>query len=107
MTPSQFVLEPGPAEPLERELPDGLEHPVALLAEPSRAAAEQALVEQGGERVEIGVAYELRRLERAAAPEHAEPPEQPLLVLVEQVVRPGDGRPQRHVTLLGVAGPFE
>src|SRR2546423_9381823 len=107
MTPAQVALASRLAQSLERELADRLEHPVALLAEPSGAAAEQALVEQGGERVEVGVAHELRRLERAAAAEHAEAREQRLLVLVEQVVRPGDGRSERHVPLLGVAGSFE
>ena len=80
-------------ELLEREFADRLEHPVALLAEPPGAAAEEALVEQGGERVEIGIADRLRGLERATAAEHAKPREQPPLVLVEQVVRPGDRRP--------------
>ena len=107
MASPQIVFPPVVAEPLEREFADGLEHPVALLTEPSRAAAEQALVEQGGERVEIGLADELRRFERAAAAEHAQVREQRLLVLVEQVVRPRDGRPERQVTFLGVAGSFE
>src|SRR3954466_5359846 len=106
MAPAQVVLAPRLAEPFERELADGLEHPVALLAEPSGAPAEQALVEQGGERVEICVADELCRLERAAAAEHAEAREQRPLVLVEQVVRPRDGGPERHVALFGVAGPL-
>ena len=103
MAPAQFVLASRLAEPLERELANGLEHPVALLAERSGAAAEQALVEQGGERAEIGVAHQLRGLERAASAEHAEAREQHLLVLVEQVVRPRNRRPQRHVPFLGVA----
>ena len=107
MASAQLVLEPALTEPFEREFADGLEHPVALLAELSRAAAEQTLVEQRGKRVEIGIAHQLRRLERAAAAEHAEVREQRLLVLVEQVVRPRDGRPERHVTFLGVAGSLE
>ena len=69
--------------------------------------AEQALVEEGGERVEIRVADGLRRLERAAAAEHAEPREQLLLGVVEQVVRPGDRRPERRVALLGVPGSLQ
>src|SRR5206468_2630133 len=50
VSPAQVVFASRLAESLERELADGLEHPVALLAEPSGAAAEQALVEQGGGR---------------------------------------------------------
>src|SRR3954447_4110202 len=107
VTPAQVVLASRLAEPLVRELADGLEHPVALLTESSRAAAEEALVEERGERVEVGVTDQLRRLERAAAAEHAEAREEHLLVLVEQVVRPDDGRPQRRVALFGIAGPLE
>src|SRR6478672_4298790 len=107
VTPTQVVFASRLAEPLDRELANCLEHPVALLAEPPGAAAEKALVEQGGERVEVGLAHELRRLERAAAAERAEAREQCLLVLVEQVVRPGDGRPERQVALLGVARSLE
>src|SRR5437763_3404539 len=59
------------AELLERELADRLEHPVALLAEPPGAAAQEALVKQRSESVEIGVAHRLRGLQRAAAAEHA------------------------------------
>src|SRR3954462_5615286 len=101
MASAQVALASRLAQSLECELADGLEHPVALLAEPSGATAEQALVEQGGECVQLRVADEFRRLERAAAAEHAEAREERLLVLVEQVVRPGDGRSERHVPLLG------
>src|SRR3954454_12668899 len=107
MASAQGALASRLAQSLEPELADRLEHPVALLAEPAGAAAEQALVEQGGERVEIGVADELRRLEGAAAAEHAQAGEQRLLVPVEQVVGPRDGGPERHVALLGVAGSLE
>ena len=57
---------------LARELADRLEHPEALLAERARAASDEALVEQRGERVEVGVADRLGGLERAAAAEHRE-----------------------------------
>jgi hypothetical protein len=80
-------------ESLLRELADRLEHPVALLSETPGAAADEALVEKGRERVEIRFADRFRRLERAAAPEGCKPPEEVLLVRVEQVVRPSDGRP--------------
>ena len=66
-------------EPLCGELSDRLEHPVAVLSEPAGAAAEKALVEEGGERVEVSVADGLGGLERAAAAEDSEPGEEPLL----------------------------
>ena len=74
---------------------------------PSGTAPEQALVEQRRERVEVGVADRLGRLERAARREHREAREELLLRGIEQVVRPGDGRPQGGVALLGVARPLE
>ena len=83
---SKRVALPRALELLERELADRLEHPVALLAEPPGAAAQEALVKQRSESVEIGVAHRLRGLQRAAAAEHAEPCEQLLLVFVEQVI---------------------
>ena len=90
VNPVSFV---GLVEPLQCELADRLEHPVALLAEATGAASHEALVEKGRERVEIRFADRFRRLERAAAPEGCKPPEEALLVRVEQVVRPSDGRP--------------
>ena len=86
MTPVQLTCEARLLEPFEREFADRLEHPVALLAEPPGAAAQEALVKQRSESVEIGVAHRLRGLQRAAAAEHAEPCEQLLLVFVEQVI---------------------
>ena len=93
-------------ELLDRELANRLEHPEALLAEAARPSPHEALVEERRERVEIGVADCLGRLERAAPAEDRESPEEPLLVLVEQVVRPGDRRSQRRVALVGVACPL-
>ena len=46
-------------------------------------------------------------VERAAAAEDGEPGEEPLLVLVEQVVAPRDRRAQRRVALVGVAAALE
>ena len=59
------------AECCECELADRLEHPVALAAV-RRATPDQALVDEGCERVEIGVADVLGGLERATAAEHRE-----------------------------------
>src|SRR5207248_7591606 len=90
-----------------RELANRLEHPVALLSEAARAAAEQALVQERGERLEIGVADGLDSLQRAPSAEDAQSREQPLFARVEQVVRPRDRRPERRVSLLGIAGSLE
>src|SRR6266516_3199627 len=82
-------------------LADRLQHPEALLRVP-----EQALVEQGLQAGDVGAGYLLGRLERAAAAEDGQAGEEPLLVRREQVVRPGDRRPQRLLARVGVAaGP--
>src|SRR4029079_16332923 len=91
------------SELLECVLADCFEHPVPVLSEQPGAAAEEALVEQRGERVEVGVADGFGGLQRAAPAEDAEPCEEPLLVLVEQVVGPGDRRPERRGAFLRVA----
>ena len=61
-------------EPLGRELANRLEHPVAVAG-----AAKQALVDERGDRVDVGAADLLGGLERAAAGEHGQPGEQVLL----------------------------
>ena len=67
---------------------------------------EQALVDERLQRVEVCVHDLLGGLERAAAAEDGQPGEEPLLVCREQVVRPGDRRPQRLLARVGVAaGP--
>ena len=104
---TQRVLLARGLEPLERELPDRLEHPEALLAVRIGAAAEEALVEQRRQRVEVGAADLLGVLERGAAAEHREPGEERLLVLVEQVVAPGDRGAQRGMALVGIAAALE
>ena len=104
---TQRVLLAGCVEPLERELPDRLEHPEALLAVRIGAAADEALVEQRRQRVEVGAADLLGVLERGAAAEHREPGEERLLVLAEQVVAPRDRRAQRGVAFVGVPAALE
>jgi hypothetical protein len=64
-------------QPLGRELADRLEHDEALPAAP-----EEALVDERLEHVDLGVADGLRRVERAAAGEDAEPAKELLLLLV-------------------------
>jgi hypothetical protein len=61
---------------------DRLEHPEA----PVVPDADEALVGERLERVQIGFADRFGRLERAAAPEHGEPCEQELLVFIEKLV---------------------
>jgi hypothetical protein len=73
-------------ELLRGELVDRLEHPVPLQTVGVCAPSHQALVEQGGERVEIGVDGLLGYLERAAASEDREAREEALLVGGQEVV---------------------
>ena len=94
-------------ESLRGELPDRLQHPHALLADPPRASAEEALVEERLECVEVRLADFFTGLEGAPCSEDREPCEECPLGLVEQVVRPRDGRPQRRVSLVGVSRPSE
>jgi hypothetical protein len=79
-------------------LADRLQHPEALLGVP-----EQAFVDERLQSVEVCVHDLLGRLERATAPEDGHPGVEPLLVRREQVVRPGDRRPQRLLARVGVA----
>ncbi len=83
-----------PFEPLCRELADRLEHPVAVAG-----AAEQALVDQRRDRVDVGAADLLGGLERAAAGEDGQPGEDVLLARRQQVMAPGDRRAQRALPL--------
>src|SRR5204862_1505532 len=76
-------------ESLERELADRLQHP-----ETAVRGADEALVDQRLEDVEVGLANRFGCFERAAAAEDGEPGEQPLLVLGKQVVAPFDRGPQ-------------
>src|SRR5687768_651515 len=61
---------------IRRVLPDRLQHPEALAVED----AQQALVDERLQRVEVGFAHLLRGLQRAAAAEDGEPCEQLLLL---------------------------
>ena len=85
-------------ELLRGVLADRLEQPVPLARQ-----AEEALLEQRLERVQVGVADELGCLEDAAVGEHGEPAKEPSLVVGEEVVRPGDRRPQRLLPRVRVA----
>jgi hypothetical protein len=76
-TPDPFKLA-ALLEPLERELTDGFQHPKPVLA-----LTDKALLDQGGERVEICIADPFGSTERKAARENGESGEKPLLALVE------------------------
>jgi len=81
---------PALLELLGRVLPDRLQHP-----EPIFLPAQQALVDERLERVQVRFADVLCGLEGAAAAEDRAALEQEPLVLVEEVVAPPDRRPQR------------
>ena len=85
-------------EQLARVLADRLEHAEALAV-----GADEALVDERAERVEISAAHLLDRLERAAPDEDGEPAEERLLVVVEELDAPADRVAQRSVPGGGVA----
>ena len=70
-------------------------------------AADEALVDERLERVEVGVGDRLGRLERAAAAEDREPREERAARLVQQVVAPLDRRAERLLARVGVAAALE
>ena len=77
VTALQYLGLAGVLEPLNRVLADRLQHPEAV----GLAHANQALVNERFERVEICGADRFSRLERRSAREDGEPSEEPLLVL--------------------------
>ena len=86
-------------EQLRCELADRLEEEKAIVAD----GLQQAQVDQRGQRLEVGVADLLGRLERESAGEDREAREEPTALLVEEVVAPRDRRPQCALTLRCVA----
>ena len=88
-------------ESLERVLPDRREHRQPLLVGPP----EQAVVEERGEVVEIGVADALGGFDPEPAREHRQSSEDALLPLGEQVVAPRNGSPQCLLPRRQVARP--
>ena len=83
-------------------LADGLEHPVALVGE-----AQEALLDERLQGVEVGFGHLLGGLERAAAGEDGEAGEEPLLLGGEQVVAPLDGGAERLLAGVGVAAALQ
>ncbi len=94
MPASVLLLLTALLQPLERVLTDCLEQGVARLTV-DVLLPEQALLDERRERVEVGVADRLGRLERAATREDREPGEQGLLLHAEQAMAPVDRCPQR------------
>src|ERR1700719_183771 len=90
--------------PLQRELANRLQHPVAGLRVCSLLAPNEVLVDQRPERLDVCVADRLRGLKRAAPREDRETREQAAFLVIEQVVAPGDRRPQRVLPRRRVAG---
>ena len=66
-------------------------------------AAAGAVVGEGVDGRCVGVADLLGGLERATAAKDGEAGEEPLLVVVEEIVAPGDRRPQCRVALVCIA----
>jgi hypothetical protein len=93
-------------QPLRGVRSDRLQHPVAASAI-GGGEANEALLDKALERVEVGVGDLLGRPERAAAGEHREAGEEPLLPRCEEVVAPLDRGSERDVTGVGVAATFE
>ena len=69
--------------------------------------AEQALVDQRLQRIEVGSRDLFGGLEGAAAREHRQSREEPLLRLAQEIVRPFDRRPQRLLSWIGVAAALK
>ena len=89
-------------ELLRGEFADRLEHPHAFTGSPH-----EALVEQGREHVQVGVAHGLDRVDRRSAGEDGERCEQLTLGLVEQIVRPGDRGTKRLLARIGIAAALQ
>jgi hypothetical protein len=87
-------------------LSDRLQHPVAASGI-GGGEANEALLDQTLESVEVGAGDVLRRLERAAAGEHREAGEEPPLPRCEEVVAPVDRGSEREVTGVGIAATCE
>ena len=102
MPPAKLRFLPALRQALLRVLLDRLQHPEALVR-----VADEALVDERLQRVEVGVRHLLCRLERATAAEDGQAGEELLLGSVEQLVRPLDRRPERLLARLGVPAALE
>ena len=95
----ELVRLAGLVEALSRVLADGLEHEEPVVAH----RLEQAEIDQRSERIDVRFGDLLRRRQREAPGEDREAREEPFGALVEQVVAPLDGRPERALPLRRVA----
>ena len=93
----------GGTQSLEGVLAHRVEHGEAWLGVAAHQLAQQAVVDEGGERVQRGAADRFGGIQRAAAREHRQPGEQRPLTGPEQLVAPVDGGAQRVLTCGGVA----
>jgi hypothetical protein len=89
-----------------RELVDGFEHHEAWFATSPFLLPQETLVkERGGAfeyvrgEISLCVAYRLHGLQGCPAREDSKPPEEHFLALVEQLVTPFDGVPERSLPL--------
>jgi hypothetical protein len=81
VSPSDSDLSPSSGESFGSELADRLQHPEAITRVTKKALLDERLKD-----VEVGVAHGLRRVQGAAAGEHRQSSEEPLLIVGEQVV---------------------
>src|SRR3954464_4124466 len=79
VAPPDRVCLAGAIKALDCELADRLQHPEAV----ALADADEALVDERLERVHIGIANPLARVDRGPAAEDGKPGKEALLVLVE------------------------
>src|SRR5688500_15243018 len=100
MALAELVGLAGGLEPLDGKLADGLEHPEAAAV---GSDADEALVDQRLEGVEVSVDDLFGRLEGPAAAEDGQAGEQALLVGGQQLVGPLDRGAQGALALRSVA----
>ena len=91
-----------PLETFERVLPNRFQHPVARIRK-----AHEALLDERLQGVELRACDFLGGLQRAAAGEDGEPPEEMPLHFREELVAPLDRRPQRLLAGVGVAAALQ
>ena len=89
------------------ELADRLQHPQSRLAVRAQPPAEQALVDERLQGLDVGIADRLCGIDPAAIDEDRQSSEEPLFFRSQQLVRPLDRRSQRLLTWICVTTAFE
>ena len=102
VTPLELLSFARLLEPLGRVLADRLQHPEPLLG-----VAQQALVDERLQGIQVGLCHFLCGLERAAAGKDGEASEEALLRVGDELVAPFDRRPQRLLARVCVAAGLE